>query len=813
MKKRLLSMVIAICLCLIWLPQGKVNAVMSRDGLWSFDRFDGKILKYYGNEEHLKIPGTIDGWSMQTIGSSAFANNTTLKTVDLGGSIREIGGSAFYGCTNLVSIRGTANFVRLWDRAFMNCTSLERVDFTLAGYKIHYYVLGYSVFENCSSLKEITIPESIWGILDQAFKGCSSLETINLHKSIIEVGAGAFAGCTNLDGIWLEEGNSSFSNDEKGVLFNKDKTEIVSVPGGLKGTYTVPRTVTKLADEAFSGCKQLETVVLHNALKDMGRRCFENCVGLKSFTIPSSISVLETETFKGCTGLESITIPKDVYLIREGVFYGCTGLSEIKVAAGNYRYAEGSNGELLNKDRTELVAVPGAVNGTYQVPATVKTLCRSAFAGCEKLKTVLIPDSVTAVGSKCFENCTALTTVVMSANMAINEGQFRGCTALKTVVIKEVNTHYGKNAFEDCTNLKSIYCLTARTDYPYEFFKNVTANLYYLESKAQLPLEELQKKQFQGKLTWVPLDGYCVAQGNGSKYVVGSDIGAIFLLMADWNKLSAVSVDGQQLSEDQYLSMTQGTAIVLKDAYLKTLPLGEHTLEVIYTDGSCNAAFTLAEPCVHNTVKLPAVAPTCTKTGLTEGSGCSKCGEAFVKQKTVEALGHDYSVTTQAPTCTEGGFDLHRCTRCGKTAQANETAALGHRFGGWQIIKNPTLQEPGTQVRQCENCDKREEKEIAPLEPPVEQPTEPPAEQPTEPPIEQPTEPPSEQPTQPTTGPENTEPTQPVATAPMATEPTPTQPGGKNDAEQANLVPWIIVGSVLLVLTAVGALYLLRKKS
>ena len=670
MKKRIITILTVLCLCMLWLPHGQAEA-LSRDGLWSYSITDHKITNYHGTEEHLKIPGTIDGHPMQRIGGGVFAGNTSLKTVDLGGSINEIGSNAFSGCTNLVSIKSSSNFVRVGDRAFKNCTSLETIDMKISGRSVQEHtVLGYNTFENCVSLKEFTIPDGIKIIKGQAFMGCTGLKTIYLHKNILELGDGVFYGCTNIDGIWVPEDSPRFSNDKRGVLFNKDKTELLAAPGGIKGTYVVPETVN--------------------------------------------------------------------------------------------------------------------------------TMARYAFAGCDKLETILIPDTVTYMGMESFENCTALQTVVLSGHRETTHGQFRGCTALETIVL---NRACSNDNFENCTALKSIYCISGRTDHAPNAFKNVTANMYYMKSKAGLSMEELQPYQFSGSLTWVPLDSYCVAKGDNSTYSVGSDIGAVFLMMADWDKLSGISVDGNALTNEQYLSMTRGTSIILKDAYLNTLTLGKHTLEVQYTDGSCRATFTLIEQCKHNIIRQPVMVPTCTKSGLTEGSYCSKCKEVFAQQETIKALDHDYAVTTVVPTCTEVGYDLHRCTRCSQTNQENQTAALGHHFGDWQIVKAPTAEESGLQARQCKTCGETEQKQIDTLTPPPSEPdtTQPPT---TEPPV-----------TEPSTESEITAPTQPNSTKPSETEPPPTKPSEQSTTKQPNLIPWIIVGSVLLVATAATALYLLRTKN
>lgn len=222
----------------------------------------------------------------------------------------------------------------------------------------------------------------------------------------------------------------------------------------------------------------------------------------------------------------------------------------------------------------------------------------------------------------------------------------------------------------------------------------------------------------------------------------------------------------------------------------------------------------------HVVTKDCAIAPTCTESGLTEGRRCSQCG-VLVKQEKIAALGHDYEVTTELPTCTEAGFDLHTCSRCGTIKQDNQTeplghdvkvttiaptclepgfelhicsrcpleerhnevAALNHSFGEWEMVKEPTVEEKGLQVRKCQACEATEERELERLLP---EPTLPPTQPPTEPVPTQSTEPPT--------------------TAP--TEPESVQ---QDPEESVNLVPIIILGAALLISTATGVLYQFRK--
>ncbi|MBQ7653747.1 MAG: leucine-rich repeat protein, partial [Clostridia bacterium] len=105
----------------------------------------------------------------------------------------------------------------------------------------------------------------------------------------------------------------------------------------------------------------------------------------------------------------------------------------------------------------------------------------------------------------------------------------------------------------------------------------------------------------------------------------------------------------------------------------------------------------------HAIVEDAAVAPTCTETGLTAGSHCTRCDDATVAQEVVEALGHDYVAVVTAPTCTEGGYTTYSCSRCDSTYTADETEALGHAWGEWTVTVPSTCTQTGIETRVCAN--------------------------------------------------------------------------------------------------------------
>lgn len=103
--------------------------------------------------------------------------------------------------------------------------------------------------------------------------------------------------------------------------------------------------------------------------------------------------------------------------------------------------------------------------------------------------------------------------------------------------------------------------------------------------------------------------------------------------------------------------------------------------EAGYTTYTCHCGHTYVDDVVaasaHTEVTIPAIAPTCTNTGLTEGKKCSVCEKITVAQTTVAAKGHSYTSTVTAPACTKNGYTTYVCS-CGDTYKGDFTDALGH---------------------------------------------------------------------------------------------------------------------------------------
>ena len=119
----------------------------------------------------------------------------------------------------------------------------------------------------------------------------------------------------------------------------------------------------------------------------------------------------------------------------------------------------------------------------------------------------------------------------------------------------------------------------------------------------------------------------------------------------------------------------------------------------------------------HKPVTDAAVDPTCTETGLTEGSHCELCGTVLTAQETVDALGHDWSdwTLTAEPKCVENGVETRICARCNET-ETRDVDALGHDWSAWETVKEATVAEEGLERRICYRCHEIETRAIPRIE-------------------------------------------------------------------------------------------------
>ena len=168
---------------------------------------------------------------------------------------------------------------------------------------------------------EVIIPEEIEGkevtvIGEDAFFGCYMAEKIYIPKTLKIIDGAAFEGSLYLEFITVSKENTNFANDEYGVLFNKEKTELIKYPTHSPlEEYTVPDTVRSINKYAVEFSHNLRKIKIQKGVTYIGERAFWGCMKLELVEFPDSLTVIGREAFNACVSLKNIYLPENLETI------------------------------------------------------------------------------------------------------------------------------------------------------------------------------------------------------------------------------------------------------------------------------------------------------------------------------------------------------------------------------------------------------------------------------------------------------------------------------------------------------------------
>ena len=345
-------------------------------------------------------------------------------------------------------------------------------------------IICNNAFAGCS-LSNRAIPDSVTANGNGAFSHCLLLENISIPKSVICLNGNPFSDW----GGMLECLSPTFIYEDD-VLFNKDKSEIVSFRNQKIESYIIPDSVTAIGDGAFWGCSSLSNIVIPDSVTAIGDFAFSDCSSLSNIVFPDSVTAIGDYAFWGCSSLSNIVIPDSVTAIGDFAFSDCSSLSNIVIpdsvtAIGDYAFWGCSSlsnivipdsvtaiGDYAFSHCSSLsnIVIPDSVTaiGDYAfeycsslpnivIPNSVTAIGDFAFFDCSSLSNIVIPDSVTAIGNRAFSCCSSLSNIVIPDSVtAIGDFAFSGCRSLSNIVIPDSVTAIGDFAFSDCSSLSNI---------------------------------------------------------------------------------------------------------------------------------------------------------------------------------------------------------------------------------------------------------------------------------------------------------------------------------------------------------------------
>ena len=400
----------------------------------------------------------------------------------------------------------------------------------------HLREIGDYAFKGCSALTTIKLNSSTsLGIRTEAFANCTSLTTLNLPSNVYDIYGSAVNGCSNLKTITVSTLNKHLC-DVNGIVYSKDKTELVRCPPGHNTTIfnhsSFPSTLKKIGLRAFATCKKIQRIHIPYGVKTI-EMCFQECTGLTTLQIPSSVTDFGYAMWGDIPNLTyfyynfstppsgmpygpyssapriTLYVPDEAIEAYKKATYWSTwkyikgGAFDVTTndAMETLRYTIHSNkAETINGNsydgRAMLVYAPDPTvySPTYAVPDHLTLANGKKYA-------------VTAINSNvCSGGMRASATLTLGANVdSIFSNAFRGKTMLKELKLNSKLTYIGVNAFYDCRIANDLAL-------PYGF-KKLSSGAFYNNSF----------KRFLIPGSLISLANTCLARNNNLEELVIND--------------------------------------------------------------------------------------------------------------------------------------------------------------------------------------------------------------------------------------------------------------------------------------------------
>ena len=509
--------------------------------------------------------------------------------------------------------------------------------------------IGNFAFYCCKNLVTATLPNSIIIIGDCAFSGCVSLSSFTIPNGVKYIGVRAFANCDSLTSIVIPDSVLQFGE------------------GGANPT-----------SNTFRDCDNLTSVTIGKGLEVIGPYAFSSCDKLTNVVISEGTTEISEYAFADCISLKTVYLPKSLTKIYGYAFDGCSKIVEVNYAGTEEQWRTVSVHQYINSKGNQYL-INAKINYNYCVHSYVGTVITPAThlnEGLRKYTCTLCGDYYTRTISKISKHtylkyvapptCTeqGYTTYTCECGDSYVDDYVDATGHSYTSEITTSATHLTEG-------LMTYTCVCGDT-YT-EVIEKIEEHIYDVVVTAPTCTE-------QGYTTYTCVCGDTYV----SDYVdaTGHDYKATVTRPTCTEKGYTTNVCSS--CGDSYIDNYKGaTGHSYDNGIVTTKPTCTKTGIKTFTCGNCGDTYTEDVKALGHTpataVEEKYVAPTCTENGSKDVVVyCSVCEEEISREiVSLEAIGHNYTTVTTAPTCTEQGYTIYTCP-CGDSYVDDYVNATGH---------------------------------------------------------------------------------------------------------------------------------------
>lgn len=611
------------------------------------------------------------GSGVKSIGEQAFVGFDSIEKVFIPDSVETIADFAFFANSKLKNLTLGKNLKSIGNFAFSQ-TAIEKVE-------IPYGVMsvGLSAFQYCTNLKSVFVSDTVTEICKDAFNNCTSLESLTLGSSLKKLGEFSFLNCNlenlfipqnvsyigerafyckGLKNITVDKNNTNYSNDENGVLFDKEKTCLIQYPAGnTADEYIVPDTVTKIASNAFA------------------------YADINNLIIGDNLSLLKDNVFLW-NNLHSITVDE------------------------KNEFFSSDEGVLFDKEKTTLILYPSKKDEkSYRIPFSVTAIEKNAFYMNSDTKNVIISNNVKSIGDSAFNNGLRIFHFIGEEEewfSLINQtNSFSYKDVHYCVIVPDSEATCVADGYKD-----AIFCeicgIVSGTKISLES-ANHTFLKYVSNNDATCTKDGTKTSvcEYCGSTDTIIDKGSSLGKHTFTEYISNNDATCIRngtkTAVCDYcDATDTISVEGT--AGHKYDSGKITLTATCKEYGVKT-----------FTCVVCGDVYTQnVEKTEHTEEEMQEKKPTCTEFGLTRGVKCSVCDVVLLAQVKINPTGHCFTVykSDNNATCTENGTKTAVCDFCDETDKITEEGTSGHKYDSGVITTPATCKDRGIKTFTCTVC-------------------------------------------------------------------------------------------------------------